>query len=148
MASNTLNTYGYSSQTTPFGRYRFNRGRSRIIATHVRWFRGKTSRLEPIPKPPVTTTVEQTRPQLNQQQQEAEDQVATERPEDPQFYPMGQTAVAPAPTLNTAKSPEQLAAEQAARNRAMALLNGTDGASVEEAPVSYTHLTLPTSDLV
>ena len=91
------------------------------------------SRLEPIPKPPVTTTVEQTRPQLNQQQQEAEDQVATERPEDPQFYPMGQTAVAPAPTLNTAKSPEQLAAEQAARNRAMALLNGTDGASVEEA---------------
>ena len=91
------------------------------------------SRLEPIPKPPVTTTVEQTRPQLNQQQQEAEDQVATEHPEDPQFYPMGQTAVAPAPTLNTAKSPEQLAAEQAARNRAMALLNGTDGASVEEA---------------
>lgn len=91
------------------------------------------SRLEPIPKPPVTTTVEQTRPQLNQQQQEAEDQVATERPEDPQFYPMGQTAVAPAPALNTAKSPEQLAAEQAARNRAMALLNGTDGASIEEA---------------
>jgi len=98
------------------------------------------SRLEPIPKPPVTTTVEQTRPQLNQQQQEAEDQVATEHPEDPQFYPMGQpntaqaTAVAPTtPALNTAKSPEQLAAEQAARNRAMALLNGTDGASVEEA---------------
>ena len=98
------------------------------------------SRLEPIPKPPVTTTVEQTRPQLNQQQQEAENQVATEHPEDPQFYPMGQpntaqaTAVAPTtPALNTAKSPEQLAAEQAARNRAMALLNGTDGASVEEA---------------
>ena len=34
------------------------------------------SRLEPIPKPPVTTPIEQTRPQLNQQQQEAEDQVA------------------------------------------------------------------------
>ncbi|MDO8416181.1 MAG: SPOR domain-containing protein [Agitococcus sp.] len=89
------------------------------------------SRLEPIPKPPVTTPVEQTRPQLNQQQQEAEDQVAEAHPEDPQFYPVSQPNTVE--TTSTTKTPEQLAAEQAARNRALALLNGTDGASVEEA---------------
>ena len=56
---------------------------------------------------------------------------AEAHPEDPQFYPVAQPNTVE--TTSTTKTPEQLAVEQAARNRALALLNGTDGASVEEA---------------
>ena len=93
------------------------------------------SRLEPIPAKPVTTTAAQTQPKLNQQQQDAEEAVNDAHSEDTQFYPMGKplTPGETAQTVVVAKTPEQIAAEQAARERAAQLLSSKDEISVEEA---------------
>jgi cell division septation protein DedD len=44
------------------------------------------SRLEPLPAKPVTATVEQVKPELNQQQREAEDEVSAAHNEETPFY--------------------------------------------------------------
>lgn len=105
------------------------------------------SRLEPIPAHPSAPTAEKAAPNLDGQAQSAEQAVDQAHEDSTAFYPVGEpqpgvpadtASQAPgpapvAPPAALAKTPEQLAAEEAARKRANDLLNSTDEISPEEA---------------
>ncbi|RZU46883.1 sporulation related protein [Fluviicoccus keumensis] len=105
------------------------------------------SRLEPIPAHPLAPTAEKAAPNLDGQAQSAEQAVDQAHEDSTAFYPVGEPqpgipadtasqvpGPAPvAPPAALAKTPEQLAAEEAARKRANDLLNSTDEISPEEA---------------
>ena len=87
------------------------------------------SRLEPLPAKPPVATVEQAQPELNQQQREAEDDIASVHSEETPFYSLSK----PTPTDDGVKSPEQLAEDLAAKKRTADLLNSTEEITPEQA---------------
>jgi len=96
------------------------------------------SRLEPIPAQPVIPGSEKVTPDLDAQAQTAEQAVDEAHEDATEFYPVGEPVTAAAPTTTEppaalAKTPEQLAAEEAARKRAQDLLSSPDEISPEEA---------------
>ena len=86
-------------------------------------------RLEPLPAKPATATVEQAKPQLNQQQLEAEDQIANAQGKDVPFYSLSK----PSPEQAAGKTPEQIAAELAAKQRTAELFATTEEITPEQA---------------
>jgi cell division septation protein DedD len=99
------------------------------------------SRLEPIPAHPPAPVAEKSQPGLDAQAQSAEQAVNEAHEDSTAFYPVGEpqaegAGALPAdevPPAALAKTPEQLAAEEAARKRASDLLNSPDEISPEEA---------------
>lgn len=85
------------------------------------------SRLEALPAKPATATVEQVQPELNQQQREAEDEVSAAHNEETPFYSLSK------PTDDTTKDPEQIAADLAAKKRTAELLGSTEEVTPEQA---------------
>lgn len=85
------------------------------------------SRLEALPAKPATATIEQTQPELNQQQREAEDDISAAHNEEAPFYSLTK------PVEDASKSPEQLAAELAAKKRTAELLSSTEEITPEQA---------------
>lgn len=102
------------------------------------------SRLQPIPAQPVVPSAEKAAPNLDTQAGAAEQAVDAAHEDATEFFPVGEPVspdAAPvtsgipsaAPPGALAKTPEQLAAEEAARQRALDLLRSTDEISPEEA---------------
>ncbi|HEX5277628.1 MAG TPA: SPOR domain-containing protein [Fluviicoccus sp.] len=99
------------------------------------------SRLEPIPAHPPAPVAEKAQPALDAQAQSAEQAVDEAHEDSTAFYPVGEPQpvdgaglpAAEMPPAGLAKTPEQLAAEEAARKRANDLLNSSDEISPEEA---------------
>ena len=99
------------------------------------------SRLESIPAQPAMPNAEKASPNLDAQSQSAEQAVDAAHEDSTEFYPVGEpvagdpasAAEGSLPPAGLAKTPEQQAAEEAARKRAMDLLNSVDEISPEEA---------------
>ena len=97
------------------------------------------SRLESIPAQPAMPNAEKASPNLDAQSQSAEQAVDAAHEDSTEFYPVGEpvagdpasAAEGSLPPAGLAKTPEQQAAEEAARKRA--LLNSVDEISLEEA---------------
>lgn len=86
-------------------------------------------RLEPLPAKPPVATVEQAQPELNQQQREAEDDIAAAHGEDTPFYSLSKPTV----VEETSKTPEQIAEDLAAKKRTADLLNSNEEITPEQA---------------
>lgn len=96
------------------------------------------SRLDPIPVQPVIPGPGKAAPDTEAQSRSAEQAVDEAHEDATEFYPVGEqvtagTIPATEPPVSLAKTPEQLAAEEAARKRAQDLLSSPDEISPEEA---------------
>ncbi|HNA22542.1 MAG TPA: hypothetical protein PLN40_14130, partial [Agitococcus sp.] len=89
-------------------------------------------RLEPMPARPAVATVEQVKPDLNQQQLEAEDDISQNQGQDTPFYSLSKPSD-PEQMVAEGKTPQQIADDLAAQKRAAQLLAATEEITPELA---------------
>ena len=89
-------------------------------------------RLEPMPAKPPVATVEQVKPNLNQQQLEAEDDISQNQGQDTPFYSLSKPSD-PQQMVAEGKTPQQISDELAAKQRTADLLAADEEITPEQA---------------